>query len=69
MQYALSEVTKIDHPLKLRVFVDDITALVKGVKKGEVAEAARKVMKKLKGEMEKKGLKMSVTKYGKERAR
>ena len=39
------------------VFVDDIAALVKGRNK-EVAEMAKKVMKKLK---EKKGLKLSVT--------
>ena len=30
LQDALSEVTKIYPPLKLRVFVDDITALLKG---------------------------------------
>ena len=47
-------------PLKLRVFVDDITALVKGRNK-EVAELAKKVMKKLKVDVEKKGLKLSVT--------
>ena len=51
--------------LKLRVFVDDITALVKVVNR-EVAEAAKKVMKKLKEEIEKKGLDMSVTENGKE---
>ena len=32
----------------------------------EVAEAAKKVMKKLKEEIEKKGLKLSVTEHGKE---
>ena len=52
-------------PLKLRVFVDDITALVKGRNK-EVAEMAKKVMKKLKEEVEKKGFKFSVTENGKE---
>ena len=41
LQDALSEVTKIYPPLKLRVFVDDITALVKGRNK-EVAEMAKK---------------------------
>ena len=41
LQDALHEVTKIDPPLKLRVFVDDITALVKGRKK-EVAEIFKK---------------------------
>ena len=45
LQDALSEVTKIYPSLKLRVFVDDITALVKG-KNNEVAEMAKKVMKK-----------------------
>ena len=51
--------------LKLRVFVDDITALVKGRNK-DVAEMVKKVMKKLKEEVEKKGLKLSVTESGKE---
>ena len=41
LQDALSEVTKIYLPLKLRVFVDDIMALVKGNNK-EVAEMAKK---------------------------
>ena len=46
---ALSEVAKIYPPLKLRVVVDDITALLI-----EVTEMAKKVMKKLKEEVEKK---------------
>ena len=50
LQDALSEVTKICTSLKLRVFEEDITALVKGKK--EVAETAKKVMKKLKEEEE-----------------
>ena len=67
LQDALSEVTKIYPPLKLRVFVDDtITAPVKG-RNEEVAEMAEKVMKKLKEEVEKKGLILSVTENGKER--
>ena len=37
LQDALSEVTKINPPLKLRVFVDDITALLM-VRNKEVAE-------------------------------
>ena len=45
--------------------MDDITALVKGRNK-DVAEMAKKVMKKLKEEVEKKGLKLSVTENGKE---
>ena len=56
---------KIYPPLKLRVFVHDITALVKRRNK-EVAEMAKKVMKKLTEEVEKKGLKLSVTENGKE---
>ena len=51
--------------MKLRVFVDDITALVKGRSK-EPAEMTKKVMKKLKEEVEKKGIKLSVTENGKE---
>ena len=50
LQDTLSEVTKIYRPSKLRVFVDDITALVKGRNKEE-AEMAKKVMKKLKEEV------------------
>ena len=68
---ALSEVTKIYSTLKPCVFLwmNDITALVKGKNK-EVAEMAKKVMKKLKEEVEKNGLKLSVTENGrKERAR
>ena len=42
----MSEVTKNYPPLKLRVFVDDITALLM-VKNKEVAEMAKKVMKNL----------------------
>ena len=44
--------------------MDDITALVKGRNK-DVAEMAKKV-KKLKEDVEKKGLKLSVTENGKE---
>ena len=60
LQDALGEVTKINLALKLEVFlVDDITASVEGSGK-EVAEMATKVIKKLKEEMENKGLKISV---------
>ena len=45
--------------------MDGITALVKGKNK-EVAEVAKKAMKKLKEEVEKKGLKLSLTENGKE---
>ena len=66
LQDVLSEIFHKNYtPLKLRVFVDDITALVKGRNK-EVAEMAKKVMKKLKEEVEKKGFKLSVTENGKE---
>ena len=50
------KLSKFYPPLKLRVFVDDITALVKGRIK-ESGEMAKKVMKKLKEKVEKKGLK------------
>ena len=40
LQDALSEVTRIYPPLKMRVFMDDITALVKERNK-EVAEMAK----------------------------
>ena len=45
--------------------MDDITTLLKW-KNGEVAEMAKKVMKKLKEEGERKVLKLSVTENGKE---
>ena len=63
LQDALSELTKSFPSLKLRVFVDDITALVEG--KYRSGGNGKKVMKKLK-EVEKKGLKLSVTENGKE---
>ena len=64
----MSDVTKICPTQKLRVFVDDITVLVKdrNNRNKEVAEMAKKVMKKLKEEVEKKGLTLSVTENGKE---
>ena len=62
---ALSEATKIFPPLKLRVFADDITALLM-VKNKVVAEMAKKVMRKLKEEVEKKGLKLPITAKGNE---
>ena len=45
LQDAVNEVAKIYPSLKLRVFVDDITALLRGKHK-IVAEMATKVMKK-----------------------
>ena len=65
LQDAFSEVAKNYPSLKLLVFVDDITALLM-VKNKEVAEMAKKVMKKLKEEVEKKGPQMSVTENGEE---
>ena len=65
LQDALNKVTNIYPPLKLRVFVDNITAPLRE-KKNVVAEMAKKVMKKLKEEVERKGLKLAVTEDGKE---
>ena len=53
LQDALNEVTKFYPPLKLQFFVHDIAALVMGKNK-EVTEMAKKVMKKLKEEVERK---------------
>ena len=53
LQDALREVTEMYSPLKLSVFVDDITALLMEKNK-QVAKMAKKVMKKLREEMEKK---------------
>ena len=50
----MSEVTNIYPPLKLRVFVDDISALLMGKNK-VVAEMAKKVMKRLGEEVERTG--------------
>ena len=59
-------ITKFYPPMRLKVFVDDITARLKG-KIREIAETAKKVtMKKLEEEVEKKGLQLSVTENGKE---
>ena len=70
LQDALSEVVKIYPPLKLRVLVDDITALVKGRNK-EVADMAKKVMQKLKKRKLKRkaSLRQSRKMVRKERAR
>ena len=62
---ALSEETTIYPPLKLRVFVDDIMALL--MEKNKVlAEMAKKVMERLREEVGEKGLKLSVTESGRE---
>ena len=57
---------KIFPSLKLGLFVDAITTLVKGRNKDVAEMAKKKVMKKLKEEVETKGLKLSVTEKGKE---
>ena len=69
MQDALSEVTKIYPPLKLGVFVDDITALL--VEKNKVmADMEKKVMKKLREVVEKEASNgQSLKMERKERAR
>ena len=64
LQDALSEVTKILPPLKLRVFVDDRTAFMNGRNK-DLVEMAENVSKKLKSEVEEKRLKLSITQEGK----
>ena len=69
VQDASSEVTKNNPPLKIRVFVDDITALLM-VKNKVVAGMAKKVMKRLTEEVEKKGSNChSMTMGKKERAK
>ena len=50
---------------KLRVFVDDVTAPLVG-RNLDLVEKAGKVMRKLKEEMEEKGLKLSIMENGKE---
>ena len=64
LQDALSEVTKNIRVYNLKVFVEDITAFMKGRNK-ELVELAKNVLKKLKGEVEEKGLKLSITEGGK----
>ena len=56
---------KIYPPLKLRVLVDDITALLMGKNK-VVAGMAKKVMKWLREEVARKGLKLPANENGKE---
>ena len=60
---------KFTPPLKLRVHVDDLTALVRGRNK-VVAEMAKKVMKKLREEIQRKASHSQSTRMEKkERAR
>ena len=56
---------KITTPLKLRVFVDDMTLTLDWGNK-EVAEMAKKVMKKLQDEVGEKNVNLSVTENGME---
>ena len=62
---ALSEVTQIYPPPRLRVFVDDISAFMHGRNKA-LAEMAQKVLIRLKREEEEKGLKLSIIVGGKQ---
>ena len=59
---SLGQNTKVYPPLKLKVFVDDITAPMEGRSK-ELAGIAEKVPKR---EVEEKGLKLSLTEGGKD---
>ena len=52
--------------LKLKVFVDDITAFTEGRKK-ELAGIVEKVLKSIRREVEEKGFKLSITEGGKGR--
>ena len=65
LQDAFSEVAKNYPSLKLRVFVDDITALLM-VKNKEVAEMAKKSDEKAERRSGENGLKLSVTENGEE---
>ena len=56
LQGAQSEVT---NTLKMMVFVDDITAFMKGRNK-ELVEMAEKILDKLNMDVEEKGLKFSI---------
>ena len=59
------EVLKVCPPLKLTVFVDDITAVME-TQNGELTQIAEKVMRTIKRQIEKKGLELSITQGGKE---
>ena len=65
LQDALSEVTNIHPSLKLRVFVDDSTTLLKGKSK-TVDGKGKKRDEKDERRSGEEGLKMSVTENGKE---
>ena len=60
LQDALSEVMKVCPPLKLRVFVDDIGAFMKGRNK-VLPGIAEEVLRSMKMEVEEKGLRLSIT--------
>ena len=62
---ALSGVTNIYPPLKLTVFVDDLSAPPKK-KNEELVELAERVWEKLTKEVEEKGSRLSITEGGKE---
>ena len=64
-QDVLSEVVKVCSPMKLKVFVDDVQACLEG-RNTELSEIAEKVLKTMRMEVEKKGLKLSFTEGGME---
>ena len=66
LQDALSGLTKIYPHLTLGVFLDDTTAFLSG-RNEELVEMAEKALKKVKREVEEKGLMLSITEGGKER--
>ena len=65
LQDAVSEAMKVCPPLRLRVFVDDITAFIEGRNK-ELAGRAEKVQKSIRRDVEEKHLKLSITEGEKE---
>ena len=64
LQDALSKVVKVFPPLKLKVFVEDITAFMEG-RYNELAGIAEKVLMSIKGKVEENCSKLSNTEGGK----
>ena len=67
LQNALGEVIKFYLPLKLRMFVDDITVFMNGGTRSWW-RWQRSFLKKLKREVEKNGLTLSIIEGGKEQS-
>ena len=67
IQDALSEVLKVNAPMTVNVFVDDMTVSME-VKNCELSRIALTVLEKIRSEVGKKGLKLSVGKGGKSEA-